>query len=74
VTRFAVDGIDCAGKTTLADRLGALLGAARISIDDFLRTPAERYARGDSVRSSTTSGTFASGSTCRSRPRSNGRS
>jgi len=27
MTRFAVDGIDCAGKTTFADRLGELLGA-----------------------------------------------
>jgi uridine kinase len=45
VTRIAVDGIDCAGKTTLADRLGELLQAARLSIDDFLRSPEERHAR-----------------------------
>jgi predicted kinase len=37
VTRIAVDGIDCAGKTTFADKLGALLHAARLSVDDFLR-------------------------------------
>jgi len=47
VTRIAVDGIDCAGKTTLADRLGALLQAARISIDDFLRPAEARYRRGE---------------------------
>jgi uridine kinase len=46
VTRIAVDGIDCAGKTTLADELGALLQAARICIDDFLRPEVDRYARG----------------------------
>lgn len=47
MTRIAVDGIDCAGKTTLADRLGELLQAARLSVDDFLRPPRERYARGE---------------------------
>ena len=31
MTRIAVDGIDCAGKTALADRLAELLGAARLS-------------------------------------------
>jgi uridine kinase len=46
VTRIAVDGIDAAGKTTLADRLGALLKADRVCIDDFLRPEDERYARG----------------------------
>jgi uridine kinase len=46
MTRIAVDGIDCAGKTTFADRLGDLLRASRLSIDDFLRPPAERHARG----------------------------
>jgi uridine kinase len=46
VTRIAVDGIDAAGKTTLADRLGALLQAHRVCIDDFLRPEDERYARG----------------------------
>src|SRR6266852_446825 len=46
VTRIAVDGIDAAGKTTLADQLGALLKAQRVCIDDFLRPEDERYARG----------------------------
>jgi uridine kinase len=46
VTRIAVDGIDAAGKTTLADQLGALLRAERVCIDDFLRPEDERYARG----------------------------
>ena len=46
MTRIAVDGIDCAGKTTFADKLGALLRAARISVDDFLRPVEERHARG----------------------------
>ena len=45
MTRIAVDGIDCAGKTTLADELGRLLTAGRLSVDDFLRPAAERYAR-----------------------------
>jgi uridine kinase len=47
VTRFAVDGIDCAGKSTLADALASLLHADRLSIDDFLRPAAERYRRGE---------------------------
>jgi uridine kinase len=47
VTRFAVDGIDCAGKSTLADALGSLLHGQRLSIDDFLRPAGERYRRGD---------------------------
>jgi uridine kinase len=46
VTRIAVDGIDCAGKTTLADRLAPLLGATRISVDDYLRPAQDRYRRG----------------------------
>ena len=46
MTRIAVDGIDCAGKSTFADTLGALLQAARISVDDFLRPVEERHARG----------------------------
>ena len=46
MTRIAVDGIDAAGKTTLADQLGVLLKAQRVCIDDFLRPEAERYARG----------------------------
>jgi uridine kinase len=44
--RIAVDGPDAAGKTTLADALAPLLGAARVCADDHLRPPAERYARG----------------------------
>jgi len=47
VTRIAVDGIDCAGKTTLADRLGELLHGARVSIDDYLRPAEQRHARGE---------------------------
>lgn len=46
MTRIAVDGIDCAGKTTFADRLAALLQAGRVSADDFLRPIEERHARG----------------------------
>jgi len=46
VTRIAVDGIDAAGKTTLADQLAVLLKAHRVCIDDFLRPEEERYARG----------------------------
>ena len=45
--RVGVDGVDVAGKTTLADELaGRLPGAARLSADDFLRPPVERYRRG----------------------------
>ena len=45
--RVAVDGVDAAGKTTLADELAALVpGAGRLSADDFLRPPADRYRRG----------------------------
>jgi uridine kinase len=45
--RVAVDGVDAAGKTTLANELASRLpGAERISADDFLRPPAERYRRG----------------------------
>ncbi len=47
MTRIAVDGIDAAGKTTLADRLGVLLQATRVCIDDFLHPKEVRYARGD---------------------------
>jgi uridine kinase len=50
--RVAVDGIDAAGKTTLADELAGMLErrgrlVARISEDDFLRPREERYARGE---------------------------
>lgn len=45
--RVAVDGIDAAGKTTLADELAALVpDAARLSADDFLHPAGERYRRG----------------------------
>lgn len=49
--RVAVDGPDAAGKTTLADELAGALRARgrsvlRLSIDDFLRPPRERYRRG----------------------------
>jgi uridine kinase len=43
--RIAVDGIDCAGKSTFADQLGVLLLAERISVDDYLRAREERHAR-----------------------------
>jgi len=44
----AVDGVDGAGKTTFADALAGVLPApaARLSIDGFHRTRAERYRRG----------------------------
>jgi uridine kinase len=45
--RIGVDGVDAAGKTTLADELaGRLPEAARLSADDFLRPPVERYRQG----------------------------
>jgi hypothetical protein len=49
--RVAVDGIDAAGKTTLADELGSLLEARgrpviRASVDGFHRPRSERYQRG----------------------------
>lgn len=49
--RVAVDGIDAAGKTTLADELAAPLRARgrpviRASLDSFHRPRAERYQRG----------------------------
>jgi uridine kinase len=46
VTRIAVDGMDCAGKTTFADALGKLLQAGRLSVDEFLRPVEERHGRG----------------------------
>ena len=44
----AVDGPDAAGKTTLADELGAAVGldVTRIEADRFLRPAVERYRRG----------------------------
>jgi uridine kinase len=45
--RVAVDGLDAAGKTTLADELAALLpGAERLCADDFLNPPEVRYRQG----------------------------
>lgn len=44
--RVAVDGVDCSGKTTLADALARLLPCTRLSVDDFLRPAEERYRRG----------------------------
>ena len=41
----AIDGVDCAGKTTLADTVAGV-GVVRASVDDHLRPVAERYARG----------------------------
>ena len=48
--RVAIDGIDAAGKTTLADELAALLAPhgrpiIRASVDSFHRPRAERYRR-----------------------------
>jgi uridine kinase len=50
--RVAIDGIDAAGKTTLADELASVLRrrgreVVRVSVDAFLRPRAERYRRGD---------------------------
>ena len=43
-----IDGPDTAGKTTLADRLAeGVPGAARLSIDDFMRPAAERRGVGE---------------------------
>ncbi|MCA9969116.1 MAG: hypothetical protein KC425_02820 [Anaerolineales bacterium] len=49
--RVAIDGIDAAGKTTLADELSATLRARgrpvlRASVDDFQQPRAVRYGRG----------------------------
>jgi uridine kinase len=49
--RVAIDGVDAAGKTTLADELAVHLQAhgrqvVRGSIDGFLRPRVERYRRG----------------------------
>lgn len=45
-----VDGVDTSGKTTLADLLAQAVAPSRpverLSVDDFLRPPAERYQRG----------------------------
>jgi uridine kinase len=45
--RVAIDGVDAAGKTTLADELAGMLPAAgRLSADAYLRPAEERYLRG----------------------------
>jgi uridine kinase len=42
--RVAVDGVTASGKTTFADALAELApGAARVTIDDFHRQPAQEY-------------------------------
>lgn len=51
VVRVAIDGVDAAGKATLADELRPLLEARgrpvlRASVDGFHRPRAERYRRG----------------------------
>jgi uridine kinase len=51
LTRIGIDGVDGAGKTSLAEEIAQLLtGRARpcvrVSLDFFERLPAERYARG----------------------------
>jgi uridine kinase len=45
--RVAIDGVDAAGKTTLADELAARVPRAeRLSADDFLRPADDRYRQG----------------------------
>jgi uridine kinase len=51
VIRVAVDGPDCAGKSTLADELAPFVArtgreAIRVSMDGFHRPRKKRYARG----------------------------
>jgi uridine kinase len=50
--RVAIDGVDAAGKTTLADELASALRrrgreVVRVSVDGFLRPRSERYRRGE---------------------------
>jgi uridine kinase len=50
--RVAIDGVDAAGKTTLADAIASALRrrgreVVRVSVDGFLRPRAERYRRGE---------------------------
>jgi uridine kinase len=50
--RVAIDGVDAAGKTTLADELAAVLAArgrpvVRACVDGFGRPRADRYRRGE---------------------------
>jgi uridine kinase len=44
--RVAVDGVDAAGKTMLADDFAVLPGAERLCTDDFLQPPEVRYRQG----------------------------
>ena len=51
LVRVAIDGVDGAGKTTLADALAPVVAAqgrttVRASVDDFHHPRARRYARG----------------------------
>lgn len=51
IVRVAIDGVDGAGKTTLADALAPAVAAQgrpaiRASVDDFHHPRAVRYARG----------------------------
>ena len=52
LTRIGIDGVDGAGKTSLAEEIAQLLTkrgrpCVRVSLDYFERPPAERYARGE---------------------------
>jgi uridine kinase len=52
LTRIGIDGVDGAGKTSLAEEIAQLLTkrgrpCVRVSLDFFERSPAERYARGE---------------------------
>jgi uridine kinase len=52
LTRIGIDGVDGAGKTSLAEEVAQLLtkrgrACVRVSLDFFERPPAERYARGE---------------------------
>ena len=49
--RIGIDGVDAAGKSTLAAELAAVLAlhgarVARVALDDFLPPPEERYRHG----------------------------
>lgn len=51
IVRVGIDGVDGAGKTTLADALGPVVSGRgrptiRASVDDFHHPRAIRYARG----------------------------